>query len=311
MELPQLKKEFLSVKELADRWTKLTGNQVTEDRVIAHGEDGSLMFMVDKNAISSSLSESDSFKNDRQDWFSWVLLHPGCMTTWAEILKKRKTNESLIALFKQMPFFDSLPISSPYNAFAISAAQLSKLKNNNYGMSIGELLGEDQLLERFLSIEIEEDYPLFLARRSNVGERNLVISMDEVNRFEAEQEQGANQINKIHAASNRIKEDPALFLKRKPRLPDYISPEEIKKQNKTPTISNKQKSSKQEKREQVLSQLIAGKGKEKLVLLKRIGVWQALTEIDKPLFPPRTSASDSTVKKFFDNQPLIAFERGR
>lgn len=44
MELPELKKEFLTIDEVAERWTIKTGRIISKDRVIAHGEDGSLRF---------------------------------------------------------------------------------------------------------------------------------------------------------------------------------------------------------------------------------------------------------------------------
>jgi|GEM_PF-5990351 len=46
MKLPQLKKDFLTIAQLSERWSELTGEEVTQDRVIAHGQDGSLEFTV-------------------------------------------------------------------------------------------------------------------------------------------------------------------------------------------------------------------------------------------------------------------------
>jgi len=65
------------------------------------------------------------------------------------------------------------------------------------------------------------------------------------------------------------------------------------------------------RREKVLSELIKQHGKAELILLGRLGVWQELTKMDGSLFPARDNTGDSTVKKFFDNQKLIAFKRGR
>ena len=67
----------------------------------------------------------------------------------------------------------------------------------------------------------------------------------------------------------------------------------------------------QYQREQLLAELINQHEKNELIILGRLGVWNELTTMDSNLFPFRDSAEASTVKRFFDNQKLITFKRGR
>jgi hypothetical protein len=67
----------------------------------------------------------------------------------------------------------------------------------------------------------------------------------------------------------------------------------------------------QSQRKQLLAGLLKEHGEEMLMGKKRIGVWELLHQKDSKLFPYRESATESTVKKFFDNQSLLAFPKGR
>jgi len=67
----------------------------------------------------------------------------------------------------------------------------------------------------------------------------------------------------------------------------------------------------QQQREEFLKDLIKEVGLEELMLMKRIEVWAELNEREKVLFPPRSDPKDSSVRKFFGNQSLISFKRGR
>lgn len=341
MELPQLKKEFLTITELAERWSRLRGEQVTEEMVLSHGEDGSLVFMItggDRRASGSVIH--DESLGHHLDFDSWRSAHLDRYRQIGKTFEKHRDIESLASLMKKMPILNHAPSVSPYNAFEIKAAQLRKLLNSSHGVLIGDLMGEQILLEQFSGRYSVVEYPLFFARERFVNKRLLIISMEEVEYFELSQANLEKRLSlesqialrsqelekelkrqeleiaklkitqQLQEASNRIRKDLEEPPKSKPRLPDYISPENAKKQNKT-TTSNKQKLSKQEKREQELERLIADKGLDCLEPLGRIGVWQKLTKIEPKLFPYRTAPKDSTVKKFFDNQPLISFERGR
>lgn len=67
----------------------------------------------------------------------------------------------------------------------------------------------------------------------------------------------------------------------------------------------------QKRREIVLNELIKERGIDELKNLRRIDVWNLLTERNSRLFGPRESGTDGIVKDFFDNQTLLSFKRGR
>lgn len=66
----------------------------------------------------------------------------------------------------------------------------------------------------------------------------------------------------------------------------------------------------QKKREKILKSFVESKGIKYGKSLGRLGLWSKLSEIDRSLFAPRTT-TDGTVEKFFKNQSIIAFGRGR
>lgn len=66
----------------------------------------------------------------------------------------------------------------------------------------------------------------------------------------------------------------------------------------------------QNRREKILRSYIESKSLKYGKSLGRLGLWSKLSEIDRSLFPPRTT-TDGTVEKFFKNQSIIAFGRGR
>lgn len=59
MKLPDLNKEFLTIKEVADRWTDKLEQSISEERVISHGQDGSLKLMIRKNGIYVHILPTD------------------------------------------------------------------------------------------------------------------------------------------------------------------------------------------------------------------------------------------------------------
>mgnify|MGYP000450364611 CR=1 FL=1 len=66
-----------------------------------------------------------------------------------------------------------------------------------------------------------------------------------------------------------------------------------------------------QQREEALKELIEEIGLERLIPMKRIGVWAELTKRDPDLFPFRGKPKDAMVKTFFGESKLISFKRGR
>lgn len=57
-QLPQLKKEILTIREIAERWSSLTGENATEERVVECGLDGRLAFTLRDEVNKNTPSES-------------------------------------------------------------------------------------------------------------------------------------------------------------------------------------------------------------------------------------------------------------
>ena len=94
-------------------------------------------------------------------------------------------------------------------------------------------------------------------------------------------------------------------------LLDFIH-ENLNSKQKTPDGDNYTfKITIQQQREQLLAELINQREQADLITLGRLGVWKELTKMNSELFPFRDNSGDSTLKKFFDNQKLITFKRGR
>lgn len=161
MEIPNLTKEYLTVDEVAERWTDKTGKTITTDRVIAHGEDGSLKFCLIHD-------------------MSWVDYD---VSSYYRIGFTLEPNEP--------------EAKKPFNPFFISPKQLTNLLKASQPFDVGYLLGHRR--------EFYEDTELFESRYIPISKHNLIVTLEEVKRFE-----------RLASLASETQE-----------LPDYINPNHL------------------------------------------------------------------------------------
>lgn len=109
MEIPSIRKEYLTVDEVAERWTDKTGKNITTDRVIAHGEDGSLKF---------SLIHDMSWADFEGEWYRLTMIHD--------------------------PHDNVQEAKKPFSPFTITPEQLLRVLREPQPFDVGYLLDGDK-----------------------------------------------------------------------------------------------------------------------------------------------------------------------
>lgn len=166
-QFPQLKKEFLTLSELTDRWSNVTNAISIKERIIAHGKDGSLRMMIVGGKCKGTIHTpyADGYQSYAE----------------TQVNKEQFTMivDSNVELIQLIQLFNG---------------QINEFKQSN----------------------------LYRARFCHVCEASLIVSMNEILRFERKSEQYIKAKGKPSKANNRASVEELFINIPKQRSPDLL-----------------------------------------------------------------------------------------